>query len=531
MRDTTRGYLWPAVQLLVGLAGMVLLILYALAQGGCAVVPPPVVSPDPAHLAALGADCGALWRDELGRDIDPAAQGACVEQLAAGRRTLEDYRTEIRAGAEYAAYRARLEAERRPQARRGLVRLADRTMVDDDGPFLGLGTSLFWGAWGYLHDRARLEQNLACAAGRLPEQGCTAGVDFIRVFALVGPEGLWAQRTVSPEDVIDRQVVAGLTDLAYDAYGLRLEWTIVAGTTLADTPAKRREVTRALVQQLQGRAHKVQFVEISNEEKIDQAEHAALAALVAAGLPNLIALTAVDLGRYVEYSAGTAATLRTAHLERDVSGTGGMFRPIRQAREFVDHGPWVSNEPIGFNSSVASDSDPARLALSAVYTWLCRGAAYVLHSGAGIYGLDYGSPYGQRRANLWEQPGFTETVQLINAARAVLPPDLPNWSWSNNNSAFPQFPFALPHFDGNRYLPAPEDHLLRSFIALHPDGRFVMVPIKVEQPVPFTAKRAMTFDVRLMTDPSTVVASVGLQPGQTFTLAPTPGALFIGRFL
>ncbi|CAB4192089.1 hypothetical protein UFOVP1236_3 [uncultured Caudovirales phage] len=79
---------------------------------GCAVVPAPASVPAVAQLdPSAVADCAALWRDELGREIDQAASADCASFLSRGLRTLEDYRASIRAGNEYAAYRARLDAE------------------------------------------------------------------------------------------------------------------------------------------------------------------------------------------------------------------------------------------------------------------------------------------------------------------------------------------------------------------------------------------------------------------------------------
>src|SRR5438067_512254 len=42
----------------------------------------------------------------------------------------------------------------------GPVHLSGRSVVDDGGPFVGLGASLFWAAWGYKNDRAMLENAL-----------------------------------------------------------------------------------------------------------------------------------------------------------------------------------------------------------------------------------------------------------------------------------------------------------------------------------------------------------------------------------
>lgn len=89
----------------LGVSGLIL--------AGCARPSPPVVTPDVVRINPQAvADCAALWRDELGRDIDPAASDDCASFLSRGLRTLEDYRATIRAGEEYAAYRARLDAEK-----------------------------------------------------------------------------------------------------------------------------------------------------------------------------------------------------------------------------------------------------------------------------------------------------------------------------------------------------------------------------------------------------------------------------------
>ena len=46
-------------------------------------------------------------------------------------------------------------------ARRGRVSLAGRVLSDDEGPLLAVGASLFWAAWAYRNDRARLERTLS----------------------------------------------------------------------------------------------------------------------------------------------------------------------------------------------------------------------------------------------------------------------------------------------------------------------------------------------------------------------------------
>jgi len=117
----------------LGLGGMAAIALAGAIFSGCAVPPVPVVTPDVARIDPQAiADCSALWRDELGRDIDASASDDCASFLSRGLRTLEDYRATIRAGEEYAAYRARLEAETRSKIER--LRLAGRHgLVNESG--------------------------------------------------------------------------------------------------------------------------------------------------------------------------------------------------------------------------------------------------------------------------------------------------------------------------------------------------------------------------------------------------------------
>lgn len=111
-----------------GLAAIILTAILAacgLILAGCAVAPPPVVTPPVVQIDPQAVKvCGDLWRDELGREIDPIASDDCASFLSRGLRTLEDYRATIRAGEEYAAYRARLDAEKVPALSR--LRLAGR---------------------------------------------------------------------------------------------------------------------------------------------------------------------------------------------------------------------------------------------------------------------------------------------------------------------------------------------------------------------------------------------------------------------
>lgn len=481
--------------------------------------PPPIPpSPGPDRTAEFIATCTVIWQELLGRPIDPAGLESCLNQARAGR-TAHEVRADVQAGDEY---KGRQEALKHSKARQGLVRLDRRVFVDDDGPFLGVGASLFWASWGYEHDRARLEQNLKFLSRK---------VDYIRVLGVVGPSG-WADRMVSARSLLESGTIGGLTDLAYDTYGLRIEWTIFGGIETTPTSSDREALVRRFAAVLASRAQKVIHFEVTNEGwatglggDAGRAEGRRYAQILRESTSNRVAITAPEnLGDAAHlWYDGSAADLFTSHLDRSTNGTGGVFRPIRQARDMVDQPlAWTSNEPIGPQSSVAEDDDPTRLALSAAYTWLCHGAGYVLHTGAGVRGGGLEDLARGRVVNMWEVSRISETLDAIAAVRKILPADLPNWVWRNNNPNFPEYPFQTnPLVD--------EANLLRAFAAIAPDGRFVAIPIDVKRPTLFTAKRAMAFDV---IEPATaaVRSHQELVAGQTFTLEPTPGAIFKGQF-
>ena len=81
---------------------------------------------------------------------------------------------------------------------------------------------MFFGAWAYKNDRARLERNLATLSRN--------GFDYVRVLGVVGdvkPRDSWDGRESDWRDPDYRKTIAGLTDLANYTYGLRVEWTLI----------------------------------------------------------------------------------------------------------------------------------------------------------------------------------------------------------------------------------------------------------------------------------------------------------------
>jgi hypothetical protein len=156
-------------------------------------------------------------------------------------------------------------------------------------------------------------------------------------------------------------------------------------------------------------------------------------------------------------------------------------------------------------------------------TWLCGGAGFVLHTGAGVGGGDQASQSKGRVANLWEVASIEEILAGIQTVRRLLPADLPNWSRHNANRNFPGYPFVV-----DPLVPLIEaGQLLRAFAATSGDGRFIVMPIVAEVAVPFTAKSPTHVDVY---DPLTGEQrdACDLAARETCTLAPTPAAVMIG---
>ena len=316
----------------VGLSMLLFLFGMASLLSGCAVLPPPVVTPPVVQIDQQAVKvCGDLWRDELGREIDPMASDDCASFLSRGLRTLEDYRASIRATDEWAEYRARLEAERATRARAGAVGLAGRVFTDAAGPWLAVGASHFSSGWLFLHDRPKFDQELLTLKGR---------VDFLRAFVLVGPGGYWEDRQLGPNDL---GMVAAVTDAHYAA-GFRTQWTVFAGIDTVPNLDARRQVIARLCADLQPRQEKIQFLEVANEGwqngfdgDAGRAELLEHGATLRACLPQTqVALTAPNGPDLASIYAGSPTTLATAPLELNTEGTGGPFRPLRQSREFSE---------------------------------------------------------------------------------------------------------------------------------------------------------------------------------------------------
>jgi hypothetical protein len=408
------------------------------------------------------------------------------------------------------------------EARQGVVRFEGTSIRDDLGHFLGLGTTIFWAGWGYRHDRARLEQNLQFLS--------EYGFDYIRVLGNVGnddPTNFWAERPMDPRWPDYDQVIAGLTDLAYDQYGIRIEWTLFGGIDFTPTPASREALVDRFIAMSRGREEKIMMFEVANEawqngfggsEGI--AELRALSRRLKDNTDIITAASAYGDGQELcDVYAGGVADIVTMHYDRTNNFGDGVWRPVRQPWGFPLELPCgdlpataANNEPIGPSSSVASDSDPLRLVMSAVITYIANQPLYVLHTGSGVRGLD--DPARNRPANLWEVDNIETTVAGYQAMQTYLPADLPRWSRQNW------------HWTGHPLTLDPES-VVRAYAAVN-GADFIVAPIGMVNPVTMSPKQAAHIEAL---DPLTgaVIQTWDLAAGQSFTLPNAPALVLRGR--
>ena len=201
------------------------------------------------------------------------------------------------------------------------------------------------------------------------------------------------------------------------------------------------------------------MVEIANEGSSNgfagdagAKELKALASRVRSKLPSLIATTAPHGADDITeemiqtyYKDCPAATCQTLHFSRSTKAPDGIWRPTRK--------PWreqnfnvagccklvQNNEPRGPESCGTETNDPLVLACDAANTWLCGVGSYLLHTGAGIYGVADASR--GRPANLWETQNIEKIVGGIRHMQAVLPKNLPNWQKHQSGSGSHPFSF------------------------------------------------------------------------------------------
>jgi hypothetical protein len=419
--------------------------------------------------------------------------------------------------------------------RTGLVRLDAHSLVDDQGPFLGLGISYFTALWRCKHDRRRLEADLAFLSD--------CGFNYYRMLSMVGHHSAWDGREIAPVTFVNRddkrleawpdywQQLRELIDLAYDRHGLRTQITIFADAQLMPGKAERIEhMRKILADVVPGREQKIILLEVANEawqngfpgdEGVADLREFASYLNERTAIP--IAITSnhdwPELGStkgFDQLYAGAVADIATWHFSRDRRTDDG-WKPVYDCWELGDRQgfpPVSSNEPIGPGSSVNSEQEPVRLVMAASFAYAAKLPMYVFHSGAGVFG----------KSRFEEMPGIDRFRHILR----LLPPDLPQWQ--RNDGKEPRAPFTV--FAGgtpDRYWPevdAARDGCVRN-IGSRKDHQFVCLPIGIlHDGLDVAAREHMQFTAY---DPLTgePLESAELRSGEQKRLKPGPGALLI----
>jgi hypothetical protein len=363
-------------------------------------------------------------------------------------------------------------------ARTGRTKVAGRAIADDAGPFPALGASLFWAAWAYKHDRPRLDQHLQLLADH--------GFDYVRALGVVGRQPEWTGREIDWRWPDYDRVVAGLTDHAYDRYGLRVEWTIFADADqVIPQAADRIALVDRFLKMSAGREHKIVHFELANEswqngfgsaEGVRQLRELTRRLASRTEIPVAISDSeGHECDDHMALYRDMPVEILTEHFPRSVDGPMKRWGPVAatwDVRNCPGLPPLISNnEPVGPKSSVASESDPHRVVAGAVASYMASVALYVLHTDAGVWG----------REPLTAMPNADAILDGLSAMKRYLPADIAGWRRHRRDSS--EAPLAMA---GGVEL----------FTSVQRDGnRFFALPIGVGDGATLEPRRAMRFTV------------------------------------
>jgi hypothetical protein len=423
--------------------------------------------------------------------------------------------------------------EKSASRRMGPVRVVDHSLVDDGGPFLGLGVSYFTALWRCRHDRPRLESDLRF----LSEQG----FNYYRMLSMVGHHQAWDGLEIAPVAFTNRtgkrveawpdywRQLSDLIDLGYDRYGMRAQITIFADAQLMpDKQARIEHMRQLLANVVRGREQKIILLEVANEAwqngfpgEQGVADLREFAKYLADRTDIPVGTTSNHEDDFAKVYANSAADIATWHFSRDHRTHDG-WKPVYDCWDVGDlrgFPPASSNEPIGPGSSVATESSSIRLVMAAAFAYVAKLPMYVFHSQAGVFG----------KTRFEDTPAITGFRHL----KEILPGDLANWQRNDGwEKAAPFTVFADGQAD--KYwseIPASRDGCLRN-TGSRKGENFVCVPIGIRAGgLQLEARENLQLEAL---DPLTGknVQSAKMKRGEQITLPAAGGGLILkGRRL
>jgi hypothetical protein len=407
----------------------------------------------------------------------------------------------------------------------GRIRLAGHAVADDRGEFPALGATLFWAAWGFKHDRPRLDAALKILSEHR--------FDYIRALGVVGRQPYWSGREIDWRWPDYKEVIAGLTDYAYDKYGLRVEWTIFGDADqVIPAPDDRAQLVDTFIAMSRGREHKIMHFELANEswqngfggpDGIAQIRQLTKRLTDGTDIPVAISDSeGHECSDHLALYKDTAADIQTEHFSRDLNGPLRAWGPVIApwgVRECAGLPTVVSNnEPVGPKSSVASESDPMRIIGAAIASYMAGVGLYVFHTDAGIWG----------RTAISDMPNAGAILDGFAAMKTYLPADIANWRRHRHDSR--ESPF-IPYAGDARGAIWPDGHDdgAAEVLGSDKDDRFFVVPVGIVNSLRLEARRGMEFDV-LHPLTGEKLAHQTLKAGESVRPRPLPVLVMSGRF-
>ncbi|WP_428938604.1 hypothetical protein [Fontivita pretiosa] len=420
----------------------------------------------------------------------------------------------------------------RAPARTGIVAVDDHALRDDQGHFLGLGVTYMSALHRAKYDRARLRADLEFLSQR--------GFNYIRALSMVGWYEAWAGKEIAPVTFTNRagqtvhawpdywQQLRDLIDIAYDDYGLRIELTIFADAQLMPTKAARLQHMQTILDNLQGRQHKLILLEVANEawqngfpgsqgiadlREFGQYLNARTSIPVALSAPEDYSNDGI-----AQLYQNSGVDIATVHFSRDIGTIEGGWYPVRDPWRvgFIpDIPPVSSNEPIGPGASVAQETDPIKLVSAAAFAYMAKLPMYVYHTDAGVFG----------NTRFEDKPGVGSFWHL----HRLLAGDIANWTRNDGLEAAAPFT-VFANGQPNKYwwqgIANPTSGVSGNLSTIR-DDRFYTLPMGIlPGGAELQARRDMTFQ---LFNPLTgqVVLETTKRAGERFTIAQGPQAYIV----